>query len=394
VPNPKSVGKVRKWVTSVALGVVLLGLAAGTFAQFQVNQRGGWTPTQWILTGQDDILKAQLQAGLANETAGNANIEGQILHITAPTLGLDNTFVAGDGILPSDDVRVASNIKPFVAAAALKLVEDGRLSLDAPISPFLSQPVERILEKAHRKIDVITLRHLLNHSSGISDYGSSRLFQVLAYVPTAFGLARHWTPDEQIWFAANLTPKGEVGAHFDYSDTNYLIASDMIAKATGSSNAGIALRSLLDWPNMGAADTFWESYEPTPPSTRLVRHFRGAIEDTHLNVSFDQYGGGGLVMSMADLAHAHRAVVRGDVFAKGAETVAMMKRTSMAAGANGYAMGIAPITIEGETCWMHGGRWGTIALHCPEKTSHLHDHGVNQMPAQTNKQQMELLLVW
>jgi D-alanyl-D-alanine carboxypeptidase len=365
VVRPKPIAKVRIWVTSVALGTALLGLGAATFAQFQVNQRAGWITTEWTLTSTELPLKSQIQQGLVTETRYNSNVPGQIMHVSAPSLGLDDTFVAGDGVLPDDDVRVASNIKPFVAASALKLVEDGRLTLDAPIAPYLSGPVRAILERADRKINAITLRHLLTHSSGIADYGSSKLFQILAYVPTAFGLARFWTPQEQIWFAANLTPKREVGGEFDYSDTNYLIASDMIANATKTANAGVALRRLLDWPELGAPTTFWEFYEPTPASTHRVRQFRGAIEDTNIDVSFDQYGGGGLVMSMADLAHAHRAIVRGDVFAKPAATSALMQTAGSAAGANGYGMGVTPIIIEGETCWSHGGRWGTIALYCP-----------------------------
>ena len=98
------------------------------------------------------------------------------------------------------------------------------------------------MSAAGRNIDKISLRQLLSHSSGIADYGSSRLFQVLAYVPTAFGMAWHWQREDQIWFAANLTHKGQIGAKFDYADTNYLLASDMIARAENVENAGIALR--------------------------------------------------------------------------------------------------------------------------------------------------------
>lgn len=358
---------ISTWIVGPALTVVLiLGLSV-SWAQFQINQRGGWVGHDWSLTGTTlGQVETQLQAGLDDETAKNATITGQLFHVMGPALRLDHTFGAGQGVLTSDDVRVASNIKTFVAAAALVLVENGQLKLDAPIGPYLSDPVLQIMQKSGRAVDQITLRNLLNHSSGIADYGSSQLFQLLAYVPTAFGLAWHWTPLDQIWFGANLTPKRPVGGQFDYSDTNYLLASDMIAKATSSANAGMALRQIFDWPAIGAIETFWENYEPAPAGTRLVRHFRGAIEDTHLDVSFDQYGGGGLIMSVSDLAHAHRAVVRGDVFKNRVATRTTMQASGTAAGSNGYGMGIAAMVIEGETCWSHGGRWGTMAIHCPK----------------------------
>ena len=355
---------VRTWLTSLALGLVVLGLMTISFAQFQINQRSEWVSHEWRLLA-DQSLASHVQLNLDRETSSNKNIVGQLVHVSAPSLGLNTTFASGPDLLPSDDVRVASNIKTFIAAAALKLVETGQLSLDSPIKPYLSDPVRNILQRGDRKIDHISLRHLLNHSSGIADYGSSKVFQVLAYVPTAFGFAWHWTPQDEIWFAANLTPKGEVGTHFDYSDTNYLLAADMIAKATGAANAGIALRQLLNWSALGADETYWEFYEPAPPSTRRIRQFRGAIEDTHLDVSFDQYGGGGLVMSMDDLANAHRAVVRGAVFAQPLATRTQMQIAGTAPGSHGYGFGIAPLIIAGETCWSHGGRWGTLAVYCP-----------------------------
>lgn len=357
---------ISTWIMGPALIVVLIVGLAVSWAQFQINQRSGWVAHDWsLMSARSGEVDAQLQADLITETVKNATIAGQLFHVTGPTLNIDRTFAAGAGVLANDDVRVASNIKPFVGAAALVLVETGQLKLDSPIAPYLSARVLQILERSGRPIDRITLRNLLNHSSGIGDYGSSRLFQVLAYVPTAFGLAWHWTPNDQIWFGANLTPNRPVGAQFDYSDTNYLLASDMIAKATGRANAGRALREILDWPAIGANETFWESYEPTPKGTRLVRHFRGAIEDTHLDVSFDQFGGGGLVMRVSDLAHAHRAIVRGDVFKDRVGTRSAMQASGTGAGSNGYGMGITAMIIEGEICWGHGGRWGTMALHCP-----------------------------
>ncbi len=355
----------RGLIGGTALVLLLLLLGAASWAQFQIHQRAQWVAIAWPFN-TNSPLEAQIQAGLDREVAGDTNSPGQLLHINSPGLGLDRTFAAGEGISPNDDVRVASNIKPFVAAAALSLVEQGRLKLDAPIAPFLSPRVAKIMVDGGRDIDRISLRQLLNHSSGIADYGTSRVFQVLAYVPTAFGLAWHWQAADQIWFAANLTPKGEVGARFDYSDTNYLLASDMIAQATGATNPGIALRQILKWPAIGAPDSFWEAYEATPAATRRVRQFRGAIEDTNLDVSFDQYGGGGLVMSMADLAHAHRAVVRGTVFANPSATSKIMQTAGTAQGSDTYGLGISQYVIEGETCWGHGGRWGTVALHCPK----------------------------
>lgn len=355
----------RTIVATSALGAITLVLAALLWAQFQVNQDRGFVQIPWRI----DValpLQQSLQACLDKEMQANPHIHGQLVHIIAPSLSLDTTLVSGAEVAATDAIRVASNTKTFVAGAALKLVETGRLNLDTPIEPYLSQKTRTILVKADRDIERITLRQLLNHTSGIADYGSSRLFQVFAYVPTTFGVSWHWTGADQIWIAANLTPNRPPGIVFDYSDTNYLLVADMIATATATPNAGIALRQLLVWPALGANSTYWEGYEAKPPQTRRMRQFRGAIEDTNLNVSFDQYGGGGLVMRIDDLARAHRAVVRGDIFTNAFTMTNQMRRASNAEGSGGYALGLVAMTIEGETCYAHGGRWGTHAFSCPD----------------------------
>jgi D-alanyl-D-alanine carboxypeptidase len=344
--------------------ILLMGLgSAAIYARVVVEQKSGFVVGNYALRA-DLPLAPQIQTGLDGETKANGNILGQSLHVIAPRLGLDASFVSGPDLLPSDDIRVASNIKPFVAAAALKLVEQGKLSLSDPIGPYLSQDMAKILTAKSDKADKVSLRDLLDHNSGIPDYGNSQIFQAIAYIPTAFGFARHWTPREQVWFAFNTLPLDAVGANFDYSDTNYLLASDMIAKATGTPNAGVALRSLLDWQALGATETFWENYEAKPAGTRMVRHFRGGIEDTKLDVSFDQYGGGGLVMSIGDLARAQRALLQGTIFTDPG-SLEEMKTFGSVQGSHGYGLGLQQMTIEGVTCWGHGGRWGTLAFSCP-----------------------------
>jgi D-alanyl-D-alanine carboxypeptidase len=350
--------------SATTLAISLIVLSASIWARVQVSENRGWSDRPWKLSA-DASLPAQIQRNLDIETAGNPNVLGQSLHVLAPRLKIDTTFVSGPDLRPTDDIRVASNIKTFVAAAALKLVEQGKLSLDAPIGPYVSEPMRKILAKRTGTLEKVTLRQLLNHTSGIPDYGNSPVFQTLAYVPTAFGWAPHWTAQQQVWIGARLLPNTPPGVQFDYSDTNYLLASDMIAKATGLGNAGLALSHLLNWRAIGADETYWEGYEEPPIGTRRIRQFRGAIEDTNLDVSFDQYGGGGLVMSLDDLSRAHRAIMRGEVFADPTKTLTEMKLAGSAEGSGSYGLGISETFVEGVSCWGHGGRWGTIALYCP-----------------------------
>ena len=362
----KGVGAVMKFqrrtiVTTAAL-VLLLGLAMAIgWSYWLGDQRAGWKDGDWTSVGSSEAI----QKALDQETRVNSNIPGQILYVRAPSLKLDQTWVAGPDLRTDDDVRVASNTKTFVAAMALMLVEEGALKLDAPIGPYVSPQVRDMLVANDYGLETITLRQLLNHTSGIPDYFGVALFELLALVPNAYGLSAHWTPETEIWFAVTFGQKLEPGKTFTYSDTNYLIAADMIKVATKASNIGVAARSLLQWQKLGADETYWEALEPEPKGTRRTEQFRGGIRDSAVDVSYDQYGGGGLVMSMDDLGLATRAVVLGQVFKDPARTIKLMQTAGPDPNAAGYALGLEPITLAGETCWGHGGFWGTAAFHCP-----------------------------
>ncbi len=350
----------RLWTTGALIVTLGLALAIG-WSYWLGDQRSGWKDGDWTSAGSSEAI----QKALDQETRANTNIPGQILYVRAPSLKLDQTWVAGPDLRVDDDVRVASNTKTFVAAMALMLVEEGAHKLDAPIGPYVSPKVRDMLSANGYGLDTITLRQLLSHTSGIPDYFGVALFEFLALVPNAYGLSAHWTPETEIWFALTFGQKAEPGETFAYSDTNYLIAADMINVATKAPNIGVAARNLLQWQKLGADETYWEALEPEPKDTRRTAQFRGGIRDSAVDVSYDQYGGGGLVMSMDDLGLATRAVVLGQVFKDPARSIKLMQTAGPDASAAGYGLGLEPITLAGETCWGHGGFWGTAAFHCP-----------------------------
>lgn len=349
----------------VALAIAL-GLGVAIVVSFWLGSlRTGWQETPWRTLNNPADAARVLQADLDRETTANPTIPGQLLYVWAPSLGLDQTFASGPDLRTNDDVRVASNTKTFVSAIALKLVEAGKLDLEGPIGPALSPKVKAMMVKNGYRVDTITLRQLLNHTSGVPDYMSVPVFRILALGPTAYGLSPHWTAETEIWFAVTFGPQGQVGENFVYSDTNYLIVADMIKQAVGAPTIGVAARQMLNWKKLGADETYWEAMEPAPAGTRRVAQYRGMIKDSDLDVSFDQYGGGGLVMSMDDLGRATRAVVRGDVFANPIATRTLMQVSGPDGAGGGYALGIQPLMLHGEVCWGHGGFWGTSAFHCP-----------------------------
>ncbi|QNP71985.1 beta-lactamase family protein [Streptomyces roseirectus] len=134
--------------------------------------------------------------------------------------------------------RVASVTKPFTATVLLKLEARRKLSLDDSVEKWLPGVVRGKDYHPER----ITVRHLLNHTSGIYDYNMDDGFRA-KYYGDEFDKNRHhrWAPGELVAIAlahpANFQPEqgsrpGRPGK-WDYSDTNYVLAGMIIEKVTG-----------------------------------------------------------------------------------------------------------------------------------------------------------------
>ena len=150
---------------------------------------------------------------------------GRLLHVLAPGLGVDLEVAAGVEELgrdrplqPGSRFRIASVTKPFVAAAALRLVEQGRVSLDDTVARLLEGEYEELLRRGGYETDAITLRHLLTHTSGIYDFAADAYGDELTdgfTAQVAKDPGHRWTRLEQITWAVDYgKPYGPPGTVF------------------------------------------------------------------------------------------------------------------------------------------------------------------------------------
>jgi D-alanyl-D-alanine carboxypeptidase len=150
-------------------------------------------------------------------------------------------------------VHVASVGKSFMGVAAARLVAQGSLDLNAPIGTWLPvQVVDRIPSS-----DAITLRHLLQHTSGIID--------VLNEVPevAAAILAdrnRIWTNADLVEFAFDRPLHFEPGSAWRYSNTNYMLVGMIVQSATGRHYAAVLRDQVFD--PLGMTSTTTSNREP------------------------------------------------------------------------------------------------------------------------------------
>ncbi|MFB7928463.1 serine hydrolase domain-containing protein [Streptomyces sp. NPDC056039] len=216
---------------------------------------------------------------------------------------------------PSDHFRGASITKTFVATVLLQLEAEGRLSLDDTVESWLPGLVRGNGYDGNQ----ITLRRLLNHTSGIANYTDDPAFLHGAAGP---GFPEHrydtHTPEELVAIALKYPPLPEPEKAPVYSNTNFVIAGMVIEKATGRSYAKEITRRVIR--PLKLRGTSFPGASPKMPKPHPVAYSRlheeapdAAIHDaTEQNMTW--LGAAGDVISTSgDLNRFQRALIKGKV---------------------------------------------------------------------------------
>lgn len=255
-----------------------------------------------------------------------------------------------------DQYEAGSNTKTFTAVLILQLVDRKQVELDAPVSKYLPGVVPNG--------ENITVRMLLNHTSGLYSYTDDPdLFSDLETNP------QHVHTDQELLaIAAKGEPYFEPGAGWHYSNTNYILLGMIAQKLTGKSMPVLVKQRITDplgmehtyYANPRAVDTgpgYAHGYGvkfagPTPVYVDVSRWTLGWA------------GAAGAVISSTDnLATFFSAVLQGKLFSK-AQLEEMKTTVALPEGypvKGGYGLGLMRLESPCGTVWGHGG--DTIGHH-------------------------------
>ncbi|HGY1116208.1 TPA: serine hydrolase domain-containing protein [Providencia rettgeri] len=295
---------------------------------------------------------------------------GVVLYYHNQTKNSVNTFCArgadieGMPLTVDTPLRIASNTKTFTAAAILRLTEMGKLNIDDAIPKYIDPQYNALLSSQYNT-QAITIRHLLEHSSGLLDHADGDYLKAVLKQPNYV-----WSRTEQIeMYMRKQFPTFSPAESFIYSDTGYILLGDIIERVTGKS-LGLAVRELLHFDTIGLESAYWESLEqPSQDSAPRARQYLGKWDGTHIHASMDAYGGGGLVMSSKQMAIFLEALFEGNIFSS-PNTLETMLSMGSHEGAEHYRLGIMVNVVNGITLYSHLGFWGSVAYYAPEaKTS-------------------------
>ena len=167
--------KLRAFNLLVLLSI-LLGIAAWDEAAARAAIVSGYEPPLRLSEPVDAViadLESYIPEYMREEDIPGVSIalirEGQI--VWTEGFGATNA-ITRQPVTPETVFEVASNSKVATAYIALRLVDQGKLSLDEPLNAYLSEPW--LPPSEYR--DTITLRHVLSHSSGLGQIGRESLF--------------------------------------------------------------------------------------------------------------------------------------------------------------------------------------------------------------------------
>jgi D-alanyl-D-alanine carboxypeptidase len=311
----------------------------------------------------DTATSAALKAALDGIRTGQT-----IPGVSAAVMFADGsvwTGVSGQAILsPATPLTtdtllsIGSISKTFVAALVGRLVMDGTIALDDPLSKYVPD---------FTNAAKITIRQLLDHTSGIRDLFKVKTMNsaIVAHPATA------WTADEVL---AKIGPQAfEPGSVYYYSNTEYVLLGKVIEKATGSSVSSLVRGDFLT--PLGMDHTFLQTEEAVsgPKAHGYMRkgssksNFAGTMIPYTSEVT--AVGPAGAYVSTAsDLAIWANALYRGYVLDEA--TLASMVDISPTMHLKGrlyglgYGLGLEETTVGGQLAWGHRGHldgfWSTM----------------------------------
>ncbi|MFF8836728.1 serine hydrolase domain-containing protein [Streptomyces sp. NPDC015130] len=170
------------------------------------------------------------QGHSATQQALDAAVAGGVPGAVAQARDGRGSWTGTAGARKGDDrYRVGSITKTFVATVLLQLQAEGRIDLDDPVEKWLPGVVEGNGHDGRK----ITVRQLLNHTSGIYSYTGDPGF--VKKVGPDFLEHRYdrWDPRELVAIAMTHEPEFAPGAGWSYSNTNFVLAGLVIEKVTG-----------------------------------------------------------------------------------------------------------------------------------------------------------------
>jgi D-alanyl-D-alanine carboxypeptidase len=218
-------------------------------------------------------------------------------------------LTTGRPVSPHGYFRIGSTNKTIVATVVLQLTGERRVRLDDPVERWLPGLIRGNGNDGRR----ITVRQLLQHTSGISDASYPGFDTAAEYYQHRYDVH---TPREIVAAAMRHAPDFQPGQGWRYSNTGYAVAGLVIEAVTGRPWYDEVERRIIR--PLGLRHTVWPGTRPGLPSPHAHGYTRFAagedlVDTTELT---DADASGGYISTLADLDAFQRALFDGRLLRK------------------------------------------------------------------------------
>ncbi len=260
----------------------------------------------------------------------------------------------GVPLTPDSVLRLGSITKQFTATAVLMLAEEGKLALSDPLTKFLpAYPTH-----GH----VITVEHLLNHTSGIRSYTD-----IPGYMGTK--IQADLTPDQLIDAFKSEPMDFAPGERWQYNNSGYVLLGAVIEKASGMTYADFVADRIFK--PLGMKATAYGAEGPVLPkrAAGYTRDGETVLNARYLSMS-QPYSAGALVSTVDDLAAWDAALYTEKLVKKASLEKAWTPAVTRDGKATHYGYGWGISTLRGAPAIAHGGGifgFSTYAIRLPDE---------------------------
>ncbi len=280
--------------------IISLGLAEYLQMSGVINKAMGQSLVRLAQSTSSQLPNSQLQAAL-DQVVASEKIPGAVMYVSTP----DGSWNGASGVSnlesktpmkPDDGFAIASASKTFVAVVVLQLVQEGKINLDKAIAFYLPKDISANIPYSN----TITVRQLLNHTSGVAEYLSTQGFN---QATKSRSRQQPWIATEAIEYIYNQKPKAPPGKKYSYTDTNYILLELIVEQTTGDTLAQVIRSRILN--PLKLTNTYTELQESGPED--IATGYGDRNKDGKLH-SFAQIndgnglGDGGLISTGEDLS--------------------------------------------------------------------------------------------
>jgi len=261
--------------------------------------------------------------------------------------------VPGQALSSDMLIGIGSNTKTFLSALMLKLYENGLINLNDTIGNWIT---------GYPNINgAVTIRQLLTHTSGIAEYIDDPVYDSLVMHPE-----KNWTRAQL--FDMIEAPYFAPGSSIAYSNSNYIIAGEIIEAVTGRELQHL-FRDSIFIP-LGLEHTFYPPFEPVADTYAgfwtnwdgignldLVANWNTTGSLLPVNINTIARDAGAIVATAADVVLFWKNLLKGNIISKQTLNSKMFEWSGFGNNNDEYGLGVFFERYRGRPMFHHGGTW-------------------------------------